>query len=88
MNANIDELTRIIRMTRILTNNFMKIAELIVFENEDLIALNKPSGLLSIPDREGKDISLKTLLQEKYQQVFTVHRLDKDTSGIIVFAKN
>ncbi len=66
----------------------MKIEELIVFENDDLIALNKPSGLLSIPDREGKDVSLKTLLQEKYPQVFTVHRLDKDTSGIIVFAKN
>ena len=66
----------------------MKIAELIIFENEDIIALNKPSGLLSIPDREGKDVSLKTLLQEKYPHVFTVHRLDRDTSGIIVFAKN
>jgi 23S rRNA pseudouridine955/2504/2580 synthase/23S rRNA pseudouridine1911/1915/1917 synthase len=66
----------------------MKLTELIIFENDDLITLNKPSGLLSIPDREGKDISLKTLLQEKYGQIFTVHRLDKDTSGVIVFAKN
>ncbi len=66
----------------------MKIAELTLFENDDLIALNKPSGLLSIPDREGKEISLKTLLIEKYDHVFTVHRLDKDTSGVIVFAKN
>jgi 23S rRNA pseudouridine1911/1915/1917 synthase len=66
----------------------MKLNDWIVFENNDLIALNKPSGLLSIPDREGKDISLKKLLQEKYGQVFTVHRLDKDTSGMIVFAKN
>ena len=38
----------------------------IIFENDDFIALNKPSGLLSIPDREGKEISLKSLLQEKY----------------------
>jgi len=60
----------------------------IVFESDDFVALNKPSGLLSIPDREGKEISLKKLLQEKYEQIFTVHRLDKDTSGIIVFAKN
>ena len=66
----------------------MKISELIIFENDDFIALNKPSGLLSIPDREGKELSLKNMLQEKYEKVFTVHRLDRDTSGLIVFAKN
>jgi 23S rRNA pseudouridine1911/1915/1917 synthase len=62
--------------------------EMIIFENDDFVALNKPSGLLSIPDREGKEISLKTILQEKYGQIFTVHRLDRETSGIILFAKN
>ena len=66
----------------------MKLSEWIIYEDEDLIALNKPSGLLSIPDREGKDISLKKILIEKYGNIFTVHRLDKDTSGLIVFAKN
>ena len=66
----------------------MKISDLLVFENDDLIALNKPSGLLSIPDREGKEVSLKILLKEKYGDIFTVHRLDKGTSGLIVFAKN
>jgi 23S rRNA pseudouridine955/2504/2580 synthase/23S rRNA pseudouridine1911/1915/1917 synthase len=66
----------------------MKLAELTIFEDDDFIALNKPSGLLSIPDREGKEISLKSLLVEKYDTIFTVHRLDKDTSGLIVFAKN
>ena len=66
----------------------MKLNDWIIFENDDLIVLNKPSGLLSIPDREGKEISLKKLLQEKDGQMFTVHRLDKNTSGIIVFAKN
>ena len=66
----------------------MHLKNWIVFENEDFVVLNKPPGLLSIPDREGKEISLKKLLQEKYGQIFTVHRLDKDTSGIIVFAKN
>ena len=67
---------------------FTKISDLIISETEDWIALNKPSGLLSIPDREGKDISLKKILIEKYGNIFTVHRLDKDTSGLIVFAKN
>lgn len=66
----------------------MKFSDWIIYEDENLIALNKPSGLLSIPDREGKDISLKKLLIEKYGNIFTVHRLDKDTSGLIVFAKN
>jgi len=66
----------------------MKIADITLFENEDLIALNKPSGLLSIPDREGKEISLKKLLIEKFGNIYTIHRLDKGTSGIIVFAKN
>ena len=60
----------------------------IIFENENFVAINKPAGLLSIPDREGKEISLKNILKEKYGQIFTVHRLDRETSGLIVFAKN
>jgi len=59
-----------------------------VFENDDLIAINKPSGLLSIPDREQSQRSLKEYLSDKYGSILTVHRLDKDTSGIILFAKN
>ncbi len=66
----------------------MKIADIIIYETEDLVALNKPSGLLSIPDREGKEVSLKILLKEKYGNICTVHRLDKGTSGVIIFAKN
>ena len=59
-----------------------------IFENEFFIAINKPSGLLSIPDRFGKDPSLKTMLLEKMGKIFTVHRLDRDTSGLILFAKD
>ena len=66
----------------------MSLKDLIIAENENWVALNKPSGLLSIPDREGKEVSLKSLLIEKYKDIYTVHRLDKDTSGLIVFAKN
>jgi len=66
----------------------MKLSDWIIHEDENLIVLNKPSDLLSIPDREGKEISLKNLLIGKFGNIFTVHRLDKDTSGIIVFAKN
>lgn len=61
----------------------------IIFENEDLIAFNKPSGLLSIPDRYNDLLPcLLNEAQKKYGKLFVVHRLDKDTSGLICFAKN
>lgn len=66
----------------------IKIEDHILQEDEHLVAINKPSGLLTIPDRVGKEISLKQILKAKYGDIFTVHRLDKDTSGIVVFAKN
>ncbi len=59
----------------------------IIFENDAFVAVNKPSGLLSIPDRAGQEISLKDILKQKYGEIYTVHRLDKDTSGLILFAK-
>jgi 23S rRNA pseudouridine955/2504/2580 synthase/23S rRNA pseudouridine1911/1915/1917 synthase len=59
-----------------------------IFENDHFIVLDKPAGLLSIPDREGKEPSLKSILRRKYGNIFTVHRLDRDTSGVIVFAKD
>src|SRR5688500_6472202 len=66
----------------------MKVTDFLIIENEDWVAFNKLSGLSSIPDRVGKDLSLKTLLRERYGSIFTVHRLDRDTSGLIIFAKN
>jgi len=50
--------------------------------------INKPAGLLSIPDRMQSEPSLKDKLLEKYGNIYTVHRLDKGTSGVIVFARN
>ncbi len=44
--------------------------------------------MLTIPDREQSEKSLKDMLLEKYGSIFTVHRLDKDTSGLVLFAKN
>lgn len=61
----------------------------IIYEDNDIVALNKPSGLLSIPDRYNDTIPcLYHEVAQKYDQLFVVHRLDKDTSGLIVFAKN
>lgn len=61
----------------------------ILFEDHDLILINKPSGLLSVPD--GYDPSLphiKTVLEPDYGDVWIVHRLDKDTSGVMLIARN
>ncbi len=69
-----------------MNKNYKKI---ILYEDEDITVLNKPSGLLSIPDGYDPDLpSLKNLLQKSYGQIWVVHRLDKLTSGVIIFAKN
>ena len=60
----------------------------IIFENEYFVAINKPSGLLSVPDRIQSEPSLKDILIAQYGSIYTVHRLDKGTSGVIVFAKD
>lgn len=60
----------------------------IIFEDDALIIVNKPSGLLSIPDRYRPDLpNLHKMLQDKYGEAFIVHRLDRGTSGLICFAK-
>ena len=63
------------------------INEHIIYQNEALIAINKPAGMLSIPDRQQSEVSLKDILIKEFGNIYTVHRLDKETSGAIVFAK-
>ncbi len=61
----------------------------VLFEDEHLLVLSKPAGWLSVPDRYDPTIpSLSQVLREKREWVAPVHRLDKDTSGIICFAKS
>ena len=61
----------------------------IIFENEDFIAVNKSAGMLTIPDRHDEtQLSLYKILTDKYGKIFIVHRLDRDTSGLVLFAKN
>ncbi len=60
----------------------------LIFENAHYLAINKPSGLLSNPgiDPQTHDCAL-TRLQNVFGEVHLVHRLDCDTSGVLVFAK-
>ncbi|HMD69265.1 MAG TPA: RluA family pseudouridine synthase [Chitinivibrionales bacterium] len=61
----------------------------ILFENSDLLAVSKPEGLTSIPGSEKGNDTLLSLLSKQYgQKLFVVHRLDKDVSGVMLFAKN
>ncbi|MDP5348818.1 MAG: RluA family pseudouridine synthase [Paracoccaceae bacterium] len=59
----------------------------ILHEDHEIIVLDKPAGLLSVPGR-GPDLAdcLITRLQAAFPQALLVHRLDRDTSGVIVFA--
>ncbi len=61
----------------------------VIFEDDNFIAINKPPGLLTIPDRHNELLnSLYKTLQQQFGKIFIVHRLDKETSGIILFAKD
>lgn len=62
----------------------------ILYEDHDLVVLHKPSGLLTVATAFEKGETLHALLKNYYRprQVFVVHRLDQDTSGVIVFALN
>jgi len=66
----------------------------IIYEDKDILVVNKPAGLLTISTEKEKE---KTLFHKVYMyikkknknnKIFIVHRLDKDTSGIVLFAKN
>lgn len=61
----------------------------LLFEDNNYVVVSKPSGLLSIQDRYKAEVpNVKQYLQEFFGEIYTVHRLDKDTSGVICFAKN
>src|ERR1700733_11256015 len=60
-----------------------------IFENDRFVAVNKPAGMLSIPDRFNETLpSLYKILEKEYQKIFIIHRLDRETTGIILFAKD
>lgn len=66
----------------------------IIFENNELIVINKPAGLLSIASDKEKGRTAYRLVtdwvqqKDRHNRVFVVHRLDEDTSGVLMFAKN
>jgi len=61
----------------------------IIFEDDNVLVINKPAGLTVHKDERGQpNETLLDILIEKYPGLKLVHRLDKDTSGVMVVAKN
>ncbi len=61
--------------------------ELILFENDDFIAINKPPGISTLEDRS-ETTNVLLLAKEYISTAQACHRIDKDTSGVLVLAKN
>ncbi len=61
----------------------------VVKETPELLVINKPSGLLTMPARGdlAKEKHLVGLLHQKFGKVYVTHRLDRDASGLIIFAR-
>lgn len=70
---------------RISDEKMKKFSSWIIYEDENLVAINKPSGLAT-QGGSGIEISVDDFITPKKWQL--VHRLDKDTSGILLIAKN
>jgi 23S rRNA pseudouridine1911/1915/1917 synthase len=66
----------------------------VVYEDEALLVVNKPAGVLTVPlERRGPGSSVYELIAERFRsrgkrRPFVVHRIDQDTSGLVVFAKD
>lgn len=61
----------------------------IIYKDDDLLVLNKPSGLLTVPGRKPQHRdSLELRVQAEFPEARIVHRLDEPTSGILIMARN
>lgn len=65
----------------------------ILYEDQDLIAIDKPAGLLTIATDYEKELTAYHIVsnyiyQKSHKRIFILHRLDQETSGVLLFAKN
>ena len=66
----------------------------IVYEDSDYLVVNKPSGMLTVSTDKEKDRTLYHKVREyvntkeKHEKIFIIHRLDRETSGLVLFCKN
>lgn len=60
----------------------------ILFEDADLVVVDKPAGMIVHPDGKHDYPALDAWLREKYGEIFLVHRIDRETSGVLAIARN
>jgi 23S rRNA pseudouridine955/2504/2580 synthase/23S rRNA pseudouridine1911/1915/1917 synthase len=61
----------------------------VIYEDDQLLIADKPSGLTVIPERfNTTKPCLQSILQEKYGKLWVVHRIDRETTGLVCFARN
>ncbi|MCX8014268.1 MAG: RluA family pseudouridine synthase [Rectinema sp.] len=67
----------------------MKFDLTLIFIDDHLLAIDKPAGILAIPDRWDPDVPVaRSMLEKQYGSLFPVHRIDRDTSGVLLYARN
>lgn len=70
------------------TTKFFKLSDLIIFEDSNLIVINKPPLVSSLDDREGSEQNIHRMAKAYNEDAQVCHRLDRETSGVMLVAKN
>ncbi|OKS86334.1 RluA family pseudouridine synthase [Mucilaginibacter polytrichastri] len=65
-----------------------KFTDLILFEDDNIIVVNKPPFISTLDEREGAEINMLRLAKSYHEDAQICHRLDKETSGALIIAKN
>jgi len=60
----------------------------VLYEDQNILAVDKPSGILVHPDKKSEEETIADIFLKKYPKLEVVHRLDKETSGVMLLAKN
>ena len=59
----------------------------VLYESASIVIVDKPAGVPTIPDRFGSDCVQAVLARERSERLWVVHRLDREVSGVLVFAR-
>ena len=68
------------------TLGFQRMDLPVVYEDDAIVVVDKPSGMLSVPGRI-EDYSVETVMKQRYPEAVIAHRLDMGTSGLLIVAK-
>ncbi|MEH6306420.1 RluA family pseudouridine synthase [Olivibacter sp. CPCC 100613] len=67
---------------------YPKFKELVIFEDDNLIVVNKPPFIASLDEREGGEVNILRMAKLYHKDAQVCHRIDKETSGLLLIAKN